>query len=136
MRKLLAFGLVVLGCVSAWAAEPRRMNVLFIIADDMNTRLGCYGDPVVKTPNIDALAKRGVRFDRAYCQYPVCNPSRSSFLSGMYPDVDRLASFGDHAQVVVSEPLNDLPGAFLEVPESTVAILDPAGYRHEPFLAA
>ena len=56
-------------------------------------------------------------------------------LRGMYPDVDRLESFGDHAQVVVSEPLNDLPGACLEVPESTVAILDPAGYRHEPFLA-
>ena len=57
-------------------------------------------------------------------------------LRGMYPDVDRLATFGDHAQVVVSEPLNDLPGAFLEVAESTVAILDPSGYRHEPFLAA
>ena len=57
-------------------------------------------------------------------------------LREMYPDVERLSTFGDHAQVVVSEPLNDLPGVFLEVPESTVAILDPSGYRHEPFLAA
>ena len=57
-------------------------------------------------------------------------------LRGMYPDAERLSTFGDHAQVVVSEPLNDLPGAFLEVPESTVAILDPSGYRHEPFLEA
>ena len=57
-------------------------------------------------------------------------------LRGMYPDVERLSTFGDHAQVVVSEPLNDLPGVFLEVPESTVAILDPSGYRHEAFLAA
>jgi predicted glutamine amidotransferase len=57
-------------------------------------------------------------------------------LRRMYPDVERLSTFGDHAQVVVSEPLNDLPGAFLEVPESTVAILDETGYRHHPFLEA
>ncbi|MET0734847.1 MAG: class II glutamine amidotransferase [Microbacterium sp.] len=57
-------------------------------------------------------------------------------LREMYPDAERLATFGDHAQVVVSEPLNDLPGVFLEVPESTVAVLDPSGYHHEPFLAA
>ncbi|GAA1953605.1 class II glutamine amidotransferase [Microbacterium deminutum] len=57
-------------------------------------------------------------------------------LREMYPDVERLATFGDHAQVVVSEPLNDLPGAFLEVPESTVAVLDRTGYHHEPFLDA
>lgn len=51
----------------------------------------------------------------------------------MYPDAERLNLFGDDAQVVVSEPLNDLPGTFVEVPESTVAILDPDGYRHESF---
>jgi glutamine amidotransferase len=54
----------------------------------------------------------------------------------MYPDADRLSLFGDHAQVVVSEPLNDLPGVFLEVPESTVAVLDPEGYHHHSFLDA
>ncbi|WP_314503367.1 class II glutamine amidotransferase [uncultured Microbacterium sp.] len=52
----------------------------------------------------------------------------------LYPDAARLALFGDDAQVVVSEPLNDLPGTFVEVPESTVAVLDPDGYRHEPFM--
>ncbi|KAF2415135.1 class II glutamine amidotransferase [Microbacterium sp. B35-04] len=57
-------------------------------------------------------------------------------IRGMYPDADRLSLFGDHAQVVVSEPLNDLPGVFLEVPESTVAVLDPEGYHHEAFLDA
>jgi len=51
----------------------------------------------------------------------------------MYPDVERLQTFGEHAHVVVSEPLNDLPGAFLEVPESTVVVLDESGYRHMPF---
>ncbi|MFT4212729.1 MAG: class II glutamine amidotransferase [Microbacterium sp.] len=57
-------------------------------------------------------------------------------LRRMYPGAAQLSAFGDHAQVVVSEPLNDLPGAFVEVEESTVAVLDGSGYRHQPFLAA
>ncbi|MCD2441467.1 class II glutamine amidotransferase [Agromyces sp. SYSU K20354] len=56
-------------------------------------------------------------------------------LRELYPEMERLKLFGRHAHVVVSEPLNELPGAFLEVPESTVAILDATGYHHEPFLA-
>jgi iduronate 2-sulfatase len=67
-------------------AEEQRPNVLFLISDDLNNLLGCYGDSRAKTPNIDRLAARGVRFDRAYCTFPLCGPSRNSMLTGLYPN--------------------------------------------------
>ncbi|MEM8955813.1 MAG: sulfatase [Verrucomicrobiota bacterium] len=66
------------------ASEP--VNVLFIICDDLNCDMGLYGHPQVKTPHIDRLAKRGVQFNNAHCQYPLCGPSRASFMTGLYPD--------------------------------------------------
>lgn len=67
-------------------AEPARKNVLFIISDDLNNFLGCYGDARARTPNIDGLAARGVMFRRAYCTFPLCGPSRNSMLTGLYPN--------------------------------------------------
>src|SRR5476651_2332578 len=66
-------------------APKKKYNVLFLIADDLRPEISCYDVNGVKTPNIDAIAKRAIRFDNAYAQYPVCNCSRTSFLTGRYP---------------------------------------------------
>ena len=84
LKTLLCLSVLTLAAVSL-AAETNRPNVLFIIADDLRAELGCYGSKLAKTPNLDKLATQGVRFERAYCQFPLCNPSRVSMLTGRHP---------------------------------------------------
>lgn len=80
---------VVAACAAGTrAAEPRqgtRPNIVWIVAEDMGPELGCYGDPQARTPHLDGLARQGARFTRAFTHAPVCAPSRSGLVTGMYP---------------------------------------------------
>ena len=79
--------LLVFAVTGLTPVKPKpKLNVLFIVADDLNCALGAYGDPLAITPNIDKLAKQGLIFNNAHVQYPLCGPSRVSFMTGLYPD--------------------------------------------------
>ena len=87
--------ITICGARVAYSEESPRPNVLFITVDDLRPELGCYGQSHIHTPNIDQLAKTGMRFERAYCQQAVCNPSRTSFMTGMRPE--EIGVTGNHS---------------------------------------
>lgn len=82
---LILFAVLALAPTNSTFAQPTQPNVLFLIADDLNTALSGFGHKQCKTPNLDRLAKRGVKFENMHCQYPVCGASRASIMSGLYP---------------------------------------------------
>ena len=84
MRTILHALLLLFFGSSVYAAD--KPNILFIAIDDLRPELGCYGSPIAITPNLDALAKDGLLFNRAYCQEAICAPSRASLLTGARPD--------------------------------------------------
>lgn len=89
-------------------AKDQRPNILFIISDDLSAEaLGAYGNQQCLTPNIDRLASRGIRFTRAYCQYPVCGPSRAALMAGRYPQ--QLGIMGNGQSNRIDEALGTHP---------------------------
>ena len=90
----LLWWMALLAALTTSAAEPK-LNVLFIMADDYRPEVGSYGSRAL-TPNLDRFARRAVQFERAYCQQAVCNPSRSSMLTGLRPDTLRIWNNSTH----------------------------------------
>ena len=88
--------LLSLAFLSASLSAEEKPNVLFISVDDLASSLGCYGDLIAKTPHIDRLAATGVRFDRAYNQLPLCNPTRASVMTGLRPDTLKVYDLDRH----------------------------------------
>ena len=89
-----------------------RPNVLFIAIDDLRPVLGCYGDDLAITPNIDRLAQRGTVFERAYCQQAVCGPSRLSLMTGRRPDTTRVWDLNTHFRKALPDAVT-LPKHFM-----------------------
>jgi iduronate 2-sulfatase len=111
MRTIFCFVVLLYGASMAHAAD--KMNVLLIVSDDLtNNAMACYRG-LGQTPHLDKLAAKGVRFDRAYCQFPLCNPSRASFLTGLRPDTTRVYDNGLHFRKNLPE-VQTLPQTFLK----------------------
>lgn len=82
----LCLNLALVSCNDKNEIKQKKLNILFIVVDDMLPVLGCYGNTTVHSPNIDALAENGVTFFNAYCQVAISNPSRASLMTGLRPD--------------------------------------------------
>lgn len=93
------------------AAAQEKMNVLFICVDDLRPNLGCYGDSIAITPNIDKLAKEGMLFERTYCQQALCAPSRASMMTGLRPDTLPIPTESVHFRSVLPDVVT-LPQLF------------------------
>jgi len=122
-RNILRNHIFIISCVgflfSSLMIHARKPNILLIVSDDLNTRIGPYMETDKHTPHLDRLAEEGVRFTRAYCQYPLCGPSRASFMSGLYPatngilrNIDKPGSYKIETPSLAGHP--SLAGFFRE----------------------
>lgn len=113
---LLAISVVILtiggcGLNKTLSASRQKPNILFIAVDDLRPELGCYGNKIVKSPNIDRLAESGVLFDQAYCQQAVCSPSRTSLMTGRRPNATKVWDLKTHFRTTIPDVIT-LPQYF------------------------
>jgi len=108
-------------CITNAVAQEKKMNVLFIAVDDLKPVLGCYGNTLVKTPNIDRLAKRGTVFMANYCQQAVSGPTRASLMTGMRPDYTRVWDLATKMRDVNPDILS-MPEFFISMGYQTAGI--------------
>jgi len=102
MKNLVTLTAALLLLVPLHAAE-KKPNVLFIAVDDLRPELGCYGNTLIKTPNIDRLAARGLVFNHAYVQQAVCGPSRTAVMTGKRPDATRVWDLDTHFRIAMPD---------------------------------
>ncbi|MGE9313405.1 sulfatase [Niabella sp. CJ426] len=122
LRPYLFTILFLIGGLGSYSqAVNRKMNVLFIVADDLRPDLRCYGNKQVITPNIDRLAARSIVFNNAYCQQAVCNPSRASVLTGLRPDQTGVTDLVTHFRDKVPDAVT-LPQAFKNAGYTTIGV--------------
>jgi len=116
------FGLLIILTISGvqGGKASERPNILFLSIDDLRPELGAYGAPQVKSPHIDRLAGEGMRFDRAYCQVPVCGASRVSLMTGMLPTSERFTNYRSRADEDVPEAPT-LPEIFRKAGYTTIS---------------
>ncbi len=110
---LLVSGLALMWGSHSLCLSAERPNVLLILVDDLKPTIGCYGDPVARTPNIDRLATRSMRFDLAYCNQAVCAPSRFTLMLGSHSTSTGLYGLGDQLRQVIPEAVT-LPQHFAQ----------------------
>lgn len=115
---LAACFLLVFGANLALGADERKTNVIFILTDNHGAwTMGCYGNPDIKTPNIDRMAKEGIRFDRAFCNNAVCSPTRATYLTGLMPSQHGVHNFLRRSPLQMGPDARNTLEEFTSLPE-------------------
>src|SRR5690606_3405583 len=126
MKKIvLPIFIVLIGIAMAFSINKEnsnpKLNVLFIAVDDLRPTLGCYGDSLAKTQNMDILGSKGTVFNMAYCQQAVCNASRASIMTGLRPDQEGVTNLVNHFREKIPDVVT-LPQVFIKNGYEAVAI--------------
>ncbi len=139
-KSILSLVLLLLTTVFAIAQQSSKPNILFIAIDDLKPELGCYGNNIVKTPNIDRLAKMGTVFMSNYCQQAVCGPTRASLMTGMRPDVTKIWDLKTQMrdmnpdiltlpQYLITQGYTTMGGGKIYHPSSSINKIDPVSWN-------